>query len=236
VLSSRAPARRPLVSSRNFRRVLQHIPLLTGHDIGRSSGRQRIRVHARHAAAPRRTQPPSTARMMTTTSTTALTTDTSRSGQGPRRCSRMARGPLAYRRRARTARTIPAAVSGVPAVGSLSHIPLVGAQRVTRSSRTRVTLSHVALTVSDLDRAQRFWTEVLGPHLLMRTETFCALVVGTDRPEASRSPAASNTSNRRHLAPRPAPRCRSSIRRIGAVTRCSDRSSGEAAATSLRAV
>ncbi len=41
-------------------------------------------------------------------------------------------------------------------------------------------LHHVALTVSDLDRAQEFWTQQLGLQLLMRTETFCALMTGSD--------------------------------------------------------
>jgi glyoxylase I family protein len=45
-------------------------------------------------------------------------------------------------------------------------------------------LHHVALTVSDLDRAQKFWTELLGLQLLMRTETFCALKTGSDRLQA----------------------------------------------------
>jgi catechol 2,3-dioxygenase-like lactoylglutathione lyase family enzyme len=45
-------------------------------------------------------------------------------------------------------------------------------------------LHHVALTVSDLDQAQKFWTELLGLPLLMRTETFCALLTGADRLQA----------------------------------------------------
>ena len=45
-------------------------------------------------------------------------------------------------------------------------------------------LSHVALTVSDLDRAQKFWIELLGLQLLMRAETFCGLTMGSDRLEA----------------------------------------------------
>lgn len=45
-------------------------------------------------------------------------------------------------------------------------------------------LHHVALTVSDLDRAQEFWTQVLGLQVLMRTETFCALMTGADRVQA----------------------------------------------------
>jgi glyoxylase I family protein len=45
-------------------------------------------------------------------------------------------------------------------------------------------LSHVALTVSDLDRTQKFWAELLGLQLLMRTETFCALKTGSDRLQA----------------------------------------------------
>lgn len=45
-------------------------------------------------------------------------------------------------------------------------------------------LNHVALTVSDLDRAQKFWTEVLALPLLMRTESFCALTTGSDRLQA----------------------------------------------------
>jgi catechol 2,3-dioxygenase-like lactoylglutathione lyase family enzyme len=43
---------------------------------------------------------------------------------------------------------------------------------------------HVALTVSDLERAQEFWTELLGLPLLMRTETFCALLTGSGRLQA----------------------------------------------------
>jgi glyoxylase I family protein len=45
-------------------------------------------------------------------------------------------------------------------------------------------LSHVAITVSDLDRAQKFWTGLLGLQLLMRTETFCALKTGSDHLQA----------------------------------------------------
>jgi glyoxylase I family protein len=45
-------------------------------------------------------------------------------------------------------------------------------------------LHHVALTVSDLDRAQEFWTQLLGLQVLMRTETFCALMTGSDRVQA----------------------------------------------------